>query len=90
MAGRIVQIGSASGASIVRVWVRLVVSISEIICSARELIIKQLLRYYHGKYNSFSIIVDVASWKPSWNGYSIKIYEGSTYNLTLTKLCKFY
>lgn len=39
MAGRIAQIGSASGAFVVLVRVRLVVSISEIIYSARGLII---------------------------------------------------
>lgn len=43
IAGRIVQIVSTSWASIVLVWVRLVVSISEIIYRTRELIRKTII-----------------------------------------------
>lgn len=44
MAGRMVQIVSTSCASIVLVWVRLVVSISEIIYSTKELIRKTIIK----------------------------------------------
>lgn len=44
MAGRMVQIVSTSCASIVLVWVRLVVSISEIVYRTRELIRKTIIK----------------------------------------------
>ena len=72
------------------VWVRLVVSIREIIYRTSELIKKTIIRAWSWKLSSSSIMGDVASWNPSWNGYAIKIYRTSTYNLTLTKLCNFY
>lgn len=65
IAGRIVQIVSTSCASIVLVWVRLVVNISEIIYSTRELIRKTIIRVWSWKCSSSSIMGDVASWKPS-------------------------
>lgn len=65
MAGRIVQIVSTSCASIVLVWVRLVVNISEIMYSTRELIRKTIIRVWSWKCRSSSIMGDVASWKPS-------------------------
>lgn len=44
IAGRMVQIVSTSCASIVLVWVRLVVSMREIIYSTKELIRKTIIR----------------------------------------------
>lgn len=73
MAGRIVQIVSTSCASIVLVWVRLVVSMSEMIYSTRELIRKTIIRVWSWKCNSSSMMGDVASWKPNWKGYAIEI-----------------
>lgn len=90
MAGRMVQIVSTSCASIVLVWVRLVVSISEIIYSTRELIRKTIIKVWSWKWSNSSMMGDVASWKPSWKGCAMEIYRGLTYNSTLTKLCKFY
>lgn len=73
MAGRIVQIVSTSCASIVLVWVRLVVSMSEIIYSTRELMRKTIIRVWSWKCSSSSMMGDVASWKPNWKGYAIEI-----------------
>lgn len=73
MAGRIVQIVSTSCASIVLVWVRLVVSMSEMIYSTRELIRKTIIRVWSWKCSSSSMMGDVASWKPNWKGYAIEI-----------------
>lgn len=73
MAGRIVQIVSTSCASIVLVWVRLVVSMSEMMYSTRELIRKTIIRVWSWKCSSSSMMGDVASWKPNWKGYAIEI-----------------
>lgn len=73
MAGRIVQIVSTSCASIVLVWVRLVVSMSEMMYSTRELIRKTIIRVWSWKCSNSSMMGDVASWKPNWKGYAIEI-----------------
>lgn len=67
-AGRIVQIVSTSWASIVLVWVNFVVNISVIIYSTNELIRKTIIKVWSWKLVSSSIIGDVASCNPSWNG----------------------
>lgn len=68
MAGRIVQIVSTSWASMVLVWVNLVVSIDEMIYSTRELIRNTIISVWSWKCRSSSIIGDVASWNPNWKG----------------------
>lgn len=65
MAGRMVQIVSTACASIVLVWVRLVVSMSEMMYNTKELIRKTIIRVWSWKCRSSSMMGDVASWKPS-------------------------
>lgn len=65
IAGKMVQIVSTSCASIVLVWVRLVVSITEMRYNTRELIRKTIINAWSWKCSSSSMIGDVASWKPS-------------------------
>lgn len=56
---------STSCASMVLVWVKVVVSITEIRYSTRELIRKTIISAWSWKCRSSSIIGEVASWKPS-------------------------
>ena len=65
IAGKMVQIVSTSCASIVLMWVRLVVSITEMRYNTRELIRKTIINAWSWKCRSSSMIGDVASWKPS-------------------------
>lgn len=67
-AGKTVQIVSTSWASIVLVWVSLVVSMSVIIYSTRELIRKTIMSVWSWKFVSSSMIGEEASCKPSWSG----------------------
>lgn len=76
MAGKIVQIVSTSWASIVLVCVSLVVSMSEIMYNTRELTRNTIISVWSWKCRSSSITGEVASWKPSWNGYGIEVQRG--------------
>lgn len=61
IAGKIVQIVSTSCASIVLVWVKRVVNISEMIYSTNELIRNTIIKVWSWKWRSSSMIGDVAS-----------------------------
>ena len=67
-AGRMVQIVSTSWASIVLVCVNLVVNISEIIYSTKELIRNTIIKVWSWKFVSSSIMGEVASCSPSCSG----------------------
>lgn len=87
IAGKIVQIVSTAWASIVLVWVSLVVNIAEIIYRTKELIKNTIINAWSWKFINSSIIGDVASCKPIWNGYAMEIYRSFACSLTLTRLC---
>lgn len=61
IAGRIVQTVSTSWASIVLVWVNLVVNINEMIYRTKELIRNTIINVWSWKCRSSSIIGEVAS-----------------------------
>lgn len=61
IAGRIVQIVSTSCASMVLVWVRLVVSITEMRYNTKELMRKTIISAWSWKCKSSSMMGDVAS-----------------------------